>query len=159
MRAALRKTAVMFASKSRPAPSHPLTVLRAIFDLLEADLRPTPHLLGRLLGITPHQVTAALVELRRDGLVQSARAASGFGPARPPSHAVHDRLALTMAGLVRAVRLPEFEPVPAPASAQAVRASTLASDTRSNASTLVGPNAAVPPRSLCHPSHEVALRP
>lgn len=71
-----------------------LEVLRALFDLAEADLRPSVDLLGRLLDRSDAALIAQIAQLRRAGLVQ------------------HERLGLTMAGLAIAASLPVTEPQP-----------------------------------------------
>lgn len=69
-----------------------LTVLRAIFDLSEVDMRASMDLIGRLLGLTPRRTATLIAQLRRAGLVQL------------------EHLGLTMAGLVLATAIPEIEP-------------------------------------------------
>lgn len=64
-----------------------LELLRTIFDLAEADVRPTMDLLGRLLDIDVNRAIALLAGLRRTGLVQ------------------HQNLGLTMGGLAIAASL------------------------------------------------------
>lgn len=71
-----------------------LEVLRALFDLAEADLRPSVGLLGRLLDRTDAALSVQIAQLRRAGLVQ------------------RERLGLTMAGLAIAASLPVTEPQP-----------------------------------------------
>jgi hypothetical protein len=81
---------------TKTTPKHAgLELLRAIFDLLDADVRPTIRVLGRLTGQSEGRVTELMDWLRGRGLV----AAEG--------------VSLTMAGLVAASSLPEFEAVPA----------------------------------------------
>jgi hypothetical protein len=70
-----------------------LEALRAIYDLLEADLRPSLDLLAGLLGHEPDDCAAVVTQLRRAGLVQ------------------RDRLGPTMVGLAVALGLPPTEPV------------------------------------------------
>jgi hypothetical protein len=70
-----------------------LTVLRALFDLLDADARPTLDLLERLLGLRPGEVLAYVTHLRRTKLVHPKAL-------RP-----------TLAGLAVAMNLPETQPV------------------------------------------------
>lgn len=83
-----------------------LTLLRAIFDLGEADLRVTADLLARLGGHSIDRTKALVAQLRRAKLVQD------------------NALGLTMVGLAAAVALPEFEPStePAPRSRPGLRA-------------------------------------
>ncbi len=83
---------------TRTLDSGALELLRAIFDLAEADVRPTLDLLGRLLDIDANRASSLLAGLRRAGLVQ------------------HERLGLTMAGLAVAASVApvEFEPMRAP---------------------------------------------
>jgi hypothetical protein len=69
-----------------------LEVLRALFDLAEADLRPSLDLLGRLFHLEPHACSALIAQLRVAKLLQN------------------DRLCLTMAGLAVASALPITEP-------------------------------------------------
>lgn len=76
-----------------------LSLLRGIFDLADADVRPTVDLLGRLTGHAPSDLSALMAQLRRAGLLQM------------------ETLGLTMAGLVVATRLPPFDPQPARAQA------------------------------------------
>lgn len=94
--AVLTESAAMRTNK----PENPaFTVLRALFDLAEADVRPNEALVGRLLGLEVDRVLALVARLRVMRLVQP------------------DRLGLTMAGLVLATSLPETELAPtAPAS-------------------------------------------
>ena len=88
----LTESAAMRTNK----PENPsFTVLRALFDLAEADVRPDEVLLGRLLGLEVDRVTALVARLRIMRLVQP------------------ERLGLTMAGLVLATSLPETELAPA----------------------------------------------
>jgi hypothetical protein len=90
----------------RTLDSAALEVLRALFDLAEADLRPTLDLLGRLLGLDTRACSALIAQLRVAQLLQA------------------DRLCLTMAGLVVAASLPVTEPRPmtAPAGRGSLRA-------------------------------------
>ncbi|MCR9160959.1 MAG: hypothetical protein ACE37F_11030 [Nannocystaceae bacterium] len=74
-----------------------LTLLRAIFDLGDADMRVTLDLLARLGGHSRDRAKSLLSQLRRAKLVQE----TGMG--------------LTMVGLAAAVALPEFEPCREPA--------------------------------------------
>lgn len=69
-----------------------LTVLRAVFDLADADVQPTVDLLGRLLGLSPRRISVLIAQLRRAGFVQL------------------ERLGLTMGGLVLATAMPGTEP-------------------------------------------------
>jgi hypothetical protein len=80
-------------------------VLRTLFDLADADVRPSLDLLGRLLDIDAIRAKVLVVELRRVGLVQ------------------RDRLNLTMAGLAVATSIPEaeLEPMQAPAPVRLLR--------------------------------------
>jgi len=71
-----------------------LLALRALFDLADTDLRASPDLLGRLLGLDPNRCIAAVSRLRAVGLVQ------------------RDRLGLTLVGLAVAMALPVTEPCP-----------------------------------------------
>ncbi len=71
-----------------------LEVLRALFDLAEADVRPTLDLLGRLLHLDTRACSALIAQLRVAKLLQA------------------DRLCLTMAGLIVATSLPTTEPRP-----------------------------------------------
>lgn len=80
-----------------------LTVLRALFDLTEVDMRPTVDLLSRLLGLTNRRTCALVAQLRRAGLVQL------------------EHLGLTMAGLVFATAIPETEPARRAPMAPALR--------------------------------------
>ena len=72
-----------------------LTVLRALYELAEADVRPSHDLLERLLGFSTAAVIAYITHLRRTKLVQ------------PTS------LGLTITGLAVATNVPEFELAPA----------------------------------------------
>ncbi len=71
-----------------------LELLRALFDLAQADVYPTRDLLERLLGHDGMRASALLAQLRRAGFVQ------------------RDRLGLTMAGLVVATGMPPLQPKP-----------------------------------------------
>lgn len=71
-----------------------LELLRALFDLAEADLAPSSELLERLLDLGSSGASALIAQLRRAKLVQA------------------DRLGLTMAGLAIAASLPVTEPRP-----------------------------------------------
>lgn len=79
-------------------------LLRAIFDLADADVRPTPNLLGRLLEIDVDRAKGLIAGLRRTGLVQ------------------HERLGLTMAGLAVAASVAPTELRPMQAPVRPVRA-------------------------------------
>lgn len=70
---------------TRTLDSAALELLRAIFDLAEADVRPSVDLLQRLLDLDENRAKGLLATLRRTGLVQ------------------RERLGLTMAGLAVAV--------------------------------------------------------
>ncbi len=78
----------------RTLDSAALEVLRALFDLAEADVRPTLDLLGRLLHLDTRACSAHIATLRMAQLLQL------------------DRLSLTMAGLAVASALPTTEPRP-----------------------------------------------
>ncbi|MFO7566464.1 MAG: hypothetical protein R6X02_27725 [Enhygromyxa sp.] len=75
-----------------------LELLRTLFELADADVRPSLDLLERLLDIDATRAKVLLIELRRAGFVQ------------------RDRLGLTMAGLAVATSVPEAElrPMQAP---------------------------------------------
>ena len=79
---------------TRTPDSAALEVLRALFDLGEADIRPTLDLLGRLLHLEGRACSALIAQLRVAKLLQA------------------DRLCLTMAGLIVATALPITEPRP-----------------------------------------------
>jgi len=79
---------------TRTPDSAALEVLRALFDLAEADIRPTLDLLGRLLDLDTRACSALIARLRMAKLLQT------------------DRLCLTMAGLTVATALPITEPRP-----------------------------------------------
>ncbi len=83
-----------------------LTLLRAIFDLGEADMRVTVDLLARLGGHTIDRAESLIGQLRRAKLVQE------------------NCIGVTMVGLAAAVALPEFEPrrEPAPRTRAGLRA-------------------------------------
>lgn len=89
---------------TRTLDSAALELLRAIFDLAEADVRPSLDLLGRLLDLDVERATALVAVLRRAGLVQ------------------RDRLGLTMAGLAVASSAKPVELRPMRASVRALRA-------------------------------------
>jgi hypothetical protein len=89
---------------TRTLDSAALELLRAIFDLAEADVRPSLDLLGRLLDLDVERATALVAVLRRAGLVQ------------------RDRLGLTMAGLAVATSAKPVELRPMRASVRALRA-------------------------------------
>jgi hypothetical protein len=89
--AVLTESAVMNSDAPR---NDALDLLRAIFDLADADIQPDPRLLARLTGHDPGHVADLLVWLRLRGLLQL------------------DQLGLTMAGLMVAAGLPEFELAP-----------------------------------------------
>ncbi|MEM9455160.1 MAG: hypothetical protein AAGF11_13345 [Myxococcota bacterium] len=74
--------------------SDALVILRALYDLADADVCPTLDLFERLLGVDKGRGFALITQLRAAGLM-------------PP-----DRLGLTMAGLAVAVALPATEPRP-----------------------------------------------
>jgi hypothetical protein len=74
--------------------SEALRLLRAIFDLADADVRPTPELVARLSGHDSVVCSALFAQLRRAGLLQL------------------ETLGLTMGGLVVATRLAPFQPTP-----------------------------------------------
>jgi hypothetical protein len=82
----------------RTLDSAALELLRATFDLADADVRPSLDLLQRLLDLDADRAKALLAGLRRAGLIQ------------------HDRLGLTMAGLAIAasMRATELRPMRAP---------------------------------------------
>lgn len=71
-----------------------LELLRALFDLSDADLRADADLLARLTGHPTSHVHDLLGWLQRRGLVQRG----GYG--------------LTIAGLAVAAAMPQSEPVP-----------------------------------------------
>lgn len=94
-------------------PKHAgLELLRAIFDLLDADVQPTPRVLGRLTGQSEGRIAELLGWLKGRGLL----AAEG--------------LSLTMAGLVTASAMPEFEPFTATPAAAAPPVSSSSSSSR-----------------------------
>lgn len=82
---------------SKKPETEALTLLRAIFDLSDADMRVTVDLLARLGGYTIDRAESLISQLRHAKLVQE----NGMG--------------LTMVGLAAAVALPEFEPRREPA--------------------------------------------
>jgi RIO-like serine/threonine protein kinase len=77
-----------------------LSLLRAIFELSDADMRVSLDLLARLGGYSTAHTKALVTQLRRAKLVQE------------------ETFALTMVGLAAAVALPEFEPCEAPSRAR-----------------------------------------
>ncbi len=81
-----------------------LSLLRAIFDLGDADMKVSIDLLARLGAHSTERAASLVAQLRRAKLVQLKS------------------LGLTMAGLATAVALPEFEPRSAPAVRQGLRA-------------------------------------
>lgn len=89
--------------KTTTPDSEALSLLRAIFDLAEAELKISEDLLCRLTGHDDVSVRALIGELRAAKLVQ----AKNFG--------------LSMTGLSIAVGLPEFEPSSKPRSRGNVR--------------------------------------
>lgn len=84
----LFESAAMNAAKPR---NDALDLLRALFDLADADMRPDVRLLSGLSGHDPGRVTDLLQWLVGRGLLQ------------------REGLGLTMAGLVVAAALPPFE--------------------------------------------------
>lgn len=86
---------------TRTPDSAALEVLRALFDLADADIRPTLDLLGRLLQLDSRVCSALIAQLRVAKLLQA------------------DRLCLTMAGLAVAAALPLTEPRPLAAQPRA----------------------------------------
>ena len=74
-----------------------LGLLRAMFDLTDADIRVSVDLLSRLTGHSPERVFELLGQLRSAKLVQP------------------EALGLTMLGLTAAVALAEFQPSHEPA--------------------------------------------
>lgn len=87
--AVLPECAAMRTSKPE---NEALTVCRAIFELAEADVRPTADLLGRLLGLDQSRVATLIARLRKMRLLTVAE---------------DGRLNLTMPGLVIATTAPE----------------------------------------------------
>jgi hypothetical protein len=85
---------------SKTLGSDALAVLRALFDLADADVLPSLDLLGRLLGLEARACFALITQLRGADLL------------------ARDRLCLTMAGLAVAVALPPTEPQPMEARVQ-----------------------------------------
>lgn len=83
----------------RTLDSTALEVLRALFDLVDAGIRPTLDLVGRLLQLDTRVCSARIAQLRIAQLLQT------------------DRLCLTMAGLAVAASLPLTEPRPMAAPA------------------------------------------
>lgn len=75
-----------------------LELTRCLFDLAEADVRPTVDLLGRLTGRDREALNADIAHLRRRGFIQL------------------ESLALTFAGLMLALHQPAFEPSPSGAT-------------------------------------------
>ena len=90
-------------SSSKPE-TDALTLLRAIFDLGEADMKVSIDLLARLGGHSKERAGSLVDQLRRAKLVQL------------------ETLGLTMVGLATAVALPEFEPCSEPARRPGLRA-------------------------------------
>ncbi len=93
MHAVLPESTDMSSTKPEPAA---LNLLRAVFDLSDADLRASADLLSRLCGLAIEEVDALIAQLRARKLVQA------------------DSFQLTMVGLATAVALPEFEPCSEP---------------------------------------------
>lgn len=91
---------------TRTLDSAALELLRVMFDLADADVRPSLDLVGRLLDLDADRAKALLAALRRAGLIQ------------------RDRLGLTMAGLAVAtsVNATELRPMRMQAPARALRA-------------------------------------
>lgn len=90
---------------TRTLDSAALELLRAIFDLADADVRPSLDLLGRLLDVDGERAKGLVAALRRAGLLQ------------------RDRLGLTMAGLAVATSVEPVELRPMRgASVRALRA-------------------------------------
>ena len=90
---------------STTKPEHDaLSLLRAIFDLGDADMKVSVDLLARLTGDSRERTVSLLSQLRRAKLLQL----KGLG--------------LTMVGLATAVALPEFEPSSEPARHPGLRA-------------------------------------
>lgn len=77
-----------------PPRNDALDVLRALFDLADADVHPDVRLLGRLTRHEPTRLADLLHWLRTRGLLQ------------------RDTLCLTMSGLLVATALPPFELLP-----------------------------------------------
>ena len=67
------------------------TILRLAFELVGADVHPTPGLLADLLGLSRTRVDAEIARLRRSGFLQD------------------EGLRVTMAGLALAASTPEVE--------------------------------------------------
>jgi hypothetical protein len=80
-----------------------LELLRTLFELAEADVRPSLDLLERLLDVDATRAKVLLVELRRAGFVQ------------------RDRLNLTLAGLAVATSVPEAQLQPMRAPVRSLR--------------------------------------
>lgn len=80
-----------------------LELLRTLFELAEADVRPSLDLLERLLDLDATHAKVLLVELRRAGFVQ------------------RDRLNLTLAGLAVATSMPEAQLRPMTAPVRSLR--------------------------------------
>jgi hypothetical protein len=89
---------------TRTLDSAALELLRAFFDLAEADVRPSLDLLERLLDLDANCAKVHLAVLRRMGLVQ------------------RDRLGLTMAGLAVATSVGETKLRPMRAPVRSLRA-------------------------------------
>jgi hypothetical protein len=81
-----------------------LELLRAIFDLADADVRPTLDLVAGLLDLDVNRAKSLVAGLRRSGLVQ------------------HQRLGLTLAGLAVAIAVDPIELRPMRAPVRAMRA-------------------------------------
>jgi hypothetical protein len=62
-----------------------LELLRALFDLADADVRPTLDLLGRLLHLEPGQCSALIAQLRVARLLQNDRLCLTTTEPRPMS--------------------------------------------------------------------------
>jgi len=89
---------------TRTLDSAAVELLRAMFDLADADVRPSLDLLGRLLDLDADRAKSLLAALRRAGLVQ------------------RDRLGLTMAGLAIATSAKPAELRPMRLPLRALRA-------------------------------------
>lgn len=91
------------AMNAAPPRNDALDLLRAIFDLADADVHADARLLGRLTGQEPARINDLLGWLETRGLLQ------------------HGQRGLTMAGLIIATGLPPFElaPMTAPPRAAA----------------------------------------
>jgi hypothetical protein len=81
-----------------------VNLLKTLFEMAEADVRPSLDLLERLLDLDGTRAKVLLVELRRAGFVQ------------------RDRLNLTMAGLAVAVSASQVELQPMRAPVRSLRA-------------------------------------